>query len=210
MLLIVLPDKGSGRCTGLPTGCPFERVYWPRFDLEPGRGASEPDQREAESSDDQCDDGECPHAVSYALSGQPTRRGDAMSDGETVVVVSEPAQPEVVVAEWVTRGELDAVVANLRGEFGRAVEDVAEVAVDALATAEDAEITAEVAGDRADIALEVAVTAEQTAETVVETAEEAEVAEETGGGPKAAEPRAEPAASPEKRKPTYGASSIYG
>lgn len=117
---------------------------------------------------------------------------------ETVVtVIDAPAGPE-----YITRGELDAIVAGLRLEFGQQVEDVAEVAVDALVTAGEAEATAEDASATADVALEVAVDAEQAAVT-----EEATEVEESGG-PKGAQPRPEP--EPETRREHYGSPMIYG
>lgn len=135
--------------------------------------------------------------------------GLVMSDEITVIA---PAPPAVPAGDYVTRAELEALLALQRNETDQRVDQVAEVAYDASATANQAQDTASYAETIADVAAEIA---GEAAETAVEAVEGAETADDTGTGPKGAQPHDQAPAredhdgQPAKRS-KYGAGWLYG
>lgn len=138
-------------------------------------------------------------------------------DVEETTVVVEPAAP--AGPAYVTAGELDARLALMEERIGVRLDDLSSRTVEAVVTAEDAQVSAEVAGDVASLAVEIAADAAEAAEAAEEVAQEEAappVADEPGQPqpPLKREDRSEDAGGePEnekKHRTGYGSGLIYG
>lgn len=134
-----------------------------------------------------------------------------VDESTDVVVVVPPADP-VPAPQYVTSGELDARLQEMETRLGQSIEAAVSAGFAAQVAADEAAIEAAAAASTAEVAVEVALDA---ADAVEEATADAGAGEEEQDGPRAPQPRVEPAGggsgeAPEKPKRSYGAKSIYG